>query len=763
MNILLVDSSMLYKGILQQALAPYGDVRIDQVTSLAQARQMLEDREFGFFVISGQLEDGSGLAFARELRQSGQAKVEPIVVLTSSASANMAAEALESGVTELFRKQDLDELLRFMRHYVEIHQPMYCRVLYVEDANDQRAVLAAQMREWGMTVEAFSSADEAWKAFDAGQYDLVLCDVVLGGQMTGSRLINRIRRSPLPRGATPLLAVTAFDHPARRVELFQLGVDDYVLKPIVEEELRARVHNLLSRKRAVERNQLLLSATALGVVTLDPLGHVDSLDANARAIFRAEEQAMIGLPLHTLFSDLGEAGAAKILETLDSGASQPKQRLHVLRQDGTTAPVEVTALEIMGETDYRQFAFLLRDIEHECTLAENLLKARVAAESAERMKAEFMANMSHEIRTPLNAIIGMAYLLQRAPLPEAYLSHVRRINNAGHQLLELVDSVLDLSKIGSGKLQLDARPVNVQEILNEVAGLIGGRAREKGLLVRVEPCQVPSGLVGDPLRLRQALLNYANNAVKFTERGECILRASVAARFTYGVMLQFEVEDTGIGISTEILQNLFAPFLQGDGSPTRQHGGTGIGLAITRELAELMGGQVGVSSEPGQGSRFWFTAMLEFAQTKLESLHSTPNILPAGQLEEILRAEFEGVRVLLVEDDRANREVGVALLKDVGLVVDTAGDGLEAIEKARQQRYALILMDILMPKLDGIQATREILQLPGGGDVPIVALTANALAEEKARCLEAGMKDFVTKPIHTEHLFSVLLRWLRRD
>ena len=746
MNILLVEASSLYRDILQQALGNYEDVEIHLAADRTQAMAALGDRKFQFFIISGQLPDGSGVDLARELRQSGLVMLEPIVLLTANASAQLAAEAGLAGVTELFRKQDLDELVRFLRHYLQVLQPMRCRILYVEDANDQRALLEAQLRAWGVSVDAFPSADEAWLAFEREPYDLVLCDVVLIGSMSGSRLINRIRRLPSPRGETPVLAVTAFDNPTRRIELFQLGVDDYVLKPVVEAELRVRIYNLVARKRAVERSHLLLSATSLGVVLVDVDGYVESLDDNAQSIFACDAGACVGKDIAALFADLGQEGAATLMHKLQQGELVKRSRQLALRSDGRKVSVEMTALMMRAGGDGRQFALLLRDTSEEDALAENLLRAKQAAEETERMKSEF----------PLNAIIGMAHLLMRAPLAAEQLSYVNHINTAGEHLLGLISGVLDLSKIGAGKLDLEALPIDLQSLVQDVADIVAERAKAKGLTVCVEVASLPRGVTGDPLRLRQALLNYASNAVKFTERGKIVLRVERVQDLGDSYLLRFEVEDSGIGIPPEVSEQLFAAFRQGDGSTTRRFGGTGLGLAITRELVGLMGGEVGVSSVPGGGSRFWFTARLTCSAQGVigEASAVTPDALSQAE-------HFAGKRVLLVEDDPVNRQVAEAILGQFDFVLDVAEDGQVAVDKVHEHEYDLILMDMLMPRMDGLQATQLIRAMPGRERIPVIALTANAFAEERQRCLDAGMNDFIAKPIRPDALFTVMGRYLR--
>ncbi len=760
MNILLVDSSPIYREILQQYLSHFPGVQVMLARSRQEAMELIAASQFDFFVVSGQLPDGDGVSFSRELRQLGHARVEPVVLLTATPSAELATAATHAGVTELFRKQDIDELLRFMRHYVELMQPMRCRILYIEDARDQRMVLEELLRSWGATVDAFAMADEAWQSFAEKDYDLVLCDVVLGGRMTGPRLINRIRRLPLPKGGVPILAVTAFDNPGRRIELFQLGVDDYVQKPILDEELRARIHNLLVRKRAVERSEMLLSATALGVAIVDRDGRVETLDDNARAMFGLEacdctQQApMLGLPAEKL-TDC----AAEVLKTLLQGQSIQRQKCQGKRKSGEAFPIELTGLEIESGANGQRFALLVRDVSEEQQLSSHLLRAKDAAELAERMKGEFLANMSHEIRTPLNAILGIAHLLKYDNLSIEQKTSVDHIEAAGQHLLALISDILDLSKIEAGRLELESIPLSIEETMLEVVSMVEPQLAAKGVELKVEAGELPAIVYGDPLRLRQAILNYASNAVKFTELGTVTLRSRVLEDSGDSVLLRFEVEDTGIGIPPEALDSIFSAFRQADNSTTRRYGGTGLGLAITQELAEAMGGEVGVSSRQGIGSVFWLTARLKCGTERRAIGRASAAELPA---EEVLRERYRGVKILLVEDEVVNRMVASNIIGRLGVTVDLAENGEVALDMVRQNTYDLVLMDMLMPNMDGLEATRRIRQLEGRTGLPIIALTANAFAAEKRRCLEAGMNGFVSKPFHPQTLYSTMLQCLER-
>ena len=417
-------------------------------------------------------------------------------------------------------------------------------------------------------------------------------------------------------------------------------------------------------------------------------------------------------------------------------------------QANAFGPDEVTLLEELA----RNLAYGIETLDDR--------RRRQQAELATQAKSEFLANMSHEIRTPLNTILGMAYLLHRKARDPEQSHRLGKIAGAGQHLLSIVNDILDFSKIEAGKLVLEERDLDLHGLAHNIASMLAEQADAKGLELKLELDPLLRVVRGDITRLTQAFLNLAANAVKFTERGSVTLRTVKTGETAESVSVQFEVVDTGIGIEPATLSNLFMPFQQADGTTTRKYGGTGLGLAITFGLAELMGGTAGAESQRGQGSRFWFTARLG------KSLQGAGTTGPAGSgpALELLRAGgHAGTRILLVEDDAINREVGRALLDEVGLVVDTAGNGAEAVARMRETDtcpYALLLMDMQMPRMDGLDATRQIRALPQGAAVPIVAMTANAYAEDRERCREAGMNDFVAKPVDPAHFYATLLRWL---
>lgn len=381
-----------------------------------------------------------------------------------------------------------------------------------------------------------------------------------------------------------------------------------------------------------------------------------------------------------------------------------------------------------------------------------------SAKAAASAKSEFLANMSHEIRTPLNGILGMVHLLRRDELSPKQVERLRTINSAADHLLNVINDILDLSKIEAGKLVLEQAEFSIDKVLSNVSAILASRTAAKGIALRVESVAVPSVLIGDQTRITQAVLNYANNALKFTEEGSVTVRCSVREIEESSVVLLFEVIDTGVGIAPESLTKLFESFTQADSTITREYGGTGLGLAITKRLVSLMGGEVGVSSVVGQGSLFWFTAKLGVvARSQLAVMEE----VSIERLEEKLKDNCAGKRILLVEDEVINRMVVTELLEPASLIVDVAENGVEAVNACKSgQHYDLILMDMQMPHMDGLTATRQIRQIAAYARVPIVAMTANAFNEDKEACLDAGMNDFLAKPVEPERFFATILNQL---
>lgn len=386
-----------------------------------------------------------------------------------------------------------------------------------------------------------------------------------------------------------------------------------------------------------------------------------------------------------------------------------------------------------------------------------LAVAKDAAEAALAAKSAFLARMSHEIRTPMNTIIGLNHIMLRDVTDPQMKQQIGKVLGAAEHLLGLIDDILDLSRIEAGQAQLAEGDFSARQLIDGVGGLIASQLSAKGLELRVEVADdVPRVLRGDANRIRQVLVNFATNAVKFTERGTVWFSATLADRDAGKVRIRFAVTDTGVGLSEDQCQRVFQAFEQGDGGATRRFGGTGLGLALCARLAQLMRGRVAVTSVPGEGSTFSLEVPLAVGEAAAARVDP-----PADEPTGLFRALGgpDSRRLLLVDDNELNLEVAATFLRILGYQAEIARDGIEAIEKAQQDRFAAILVDVQMPRMDGLEATRHIRQLPRHATTPIIAMTASVFEEDRKQCLAAGMDDLVSKPVDPTLLGRVLSRW----
>jgi signal transduction histidine kinase/ActR/RegA family two-component response regulator len=390
-----------------------------------------------------------------------------------------------------------------------------------------------------------------------------------------------------------------------------------------------------------------------------------------------------------------------------------------------------------------------------------LVSAKDAAEAANRAKSAFLANMSHELRTPMNGILGMIDLAKRRMADAKGLDQIDKAKLSANRLLGILNDILDISKIEAEHMVFESVPLQISVVVENLTSTLVHKTTEKGLRLETDlPVEIANApLNGDPLRLGQILINLVGNAIKFTEQGAVTLRARLVGETAEAVQIRFEVSDTGIGIESEAQTRLFQSFEQADNSMTRKYGGTGLGLAISKRLVQLMGGEIGMESTPGSGSTFWFVVPLKKREPGAVAPASAISSLTA---EQRLQRDYAGARLLLAEDEPVNREFALCLLEGFGFVIDLAEDGRQALELAKQNPYALILVDMQMPVMNGVEATQAIRADSLNRATPILAMTANASGADRDTCLAAGMNEHISKPVDPQKLFETLLVWLKK-
>jgi PAS domain S-box-containing protein len=557
---------------------------------------------------------------------------------------------------------------------------------------------------------------------------------------------------------------------ARRKDGSEFPVD-ISLSPLETREgvlVSAAVRDVTERKRAEAKFQGLLESAPDAIVVVGSDGLIRLVNKQTEVLFGYSRSELIGEPVERL---IPERLAGHHPDLRSGFFSAPSVRamganleLAARRKDGSEFPVDISLAPLETEegvlvsaavrdvTERKRSEAKLRERE------EQLAAARDQALEASRLKSQFLANMSHEIRTPMNGVLGMAELILTGPLPPEQRSRILNLKESGEGLLTIINDILDFSKMEAGKLELEEVDFSLPAAADGVIALLAPQANAKGLTLElsIDP-DVPHWVRGDAVRLRQILLNLTGNGIKFTSEGGVKLAISRP-----GARLRFTVEDTGMGIHPASKDRLLEPFSQGDASTTRRFGGTGLGLAICRQLIELMGGKLDFTSEPGEGSSFWFEIQLQEARRPAAAEPYPDSGLPDSAASGAEAPGGDGC-ILLVDDVAINRVVGKGLLESLGYEVETVVSGAEALSRMESRSYAAVLMDCLMPEMDGYETTRRIRALSSPAcDTPIIALTAAAMSGDRERCLASGMDDYISKPLDVVTLKEALARQVGR-
>ena len=554
------------------------------------------------------------------------------------------------------------------------------------------------------------------------------------------------------------------------ITLRMIHIDDTNLIILYTRDLRDEIEAQAQVREVTERNRIMIDASPICFVFFDDSFQVVDCNPAALSLFGMPDIETFADKFFALCPDCQDDGIAsfdgyrEIMQKTFNGGQMNFEWNH-LTANGELLPVDTTFVRVEYKGSYR-IAGYLRDLrEHNAVLEEmqraerKLREAKELAEDSARTKSEFLANMSHEIRTPMNGIIGITNLALRNETSDTQRDYLEKIDQSAKSLLRILDDILDFSKIEAGRLEIEQAEFRIDAVLNDIRNITAYAILQKGIEFSVNtPEELTYSVIGDSLRLKQVLLNITSNAIKFTEKGGVTISVEITDRKEDTVALLFSITDSGIGMTEVQVSRVFAAFGQADTSTSRKYGGTGLGLAISKSLVELMGGRIWLESEPGVGTTFRFTAEFEIAffdGTQPEAVSDSDDYIIPEQLI--------GSKLLLVEDNEINRLIATELLGSAGFEIDIAVNGLEAVHMVEKNKYDLILMDVQMPEMDGFESTRIIRSDSRNDEIPIIAMTANAMQGDREKSLESGMDDHITKPLMPRTLMETICNWLLKQ
>lgn len=758
-SVLIAEPSKTGRHIFNQLVSRLG-VKVTFTTSAEETILEARKHRYQMVCLSQKLPDDEGIHVCARLRKFEHYRTVTVLLVTPQKSAINYEDAFSSGVTQLIGRHELHRFVHALELMIERSKPISGKVLVVEDSRSQSEYISVLLKSMGLGVEVVSSGEDAIKALRENSYSLAMVDVVLAGSMTGVELVDYIRTLPEPKNRIRVLAMSAYEDSSRRIKLFNLGVDDFITKPLVREELVARVRGLLSQHHIAAANvenerlskslrQILdNSPDVIARFNLD--GELQFMNPRMALELGVDKDAFVGKH----FSELGlPQQTVEIYQSAITALIRTQQVVRYQLSGKNDVEFDIQFSPEVEDGQIVSFISSARDITGLSQLQKELLSSKQAVEMASEAKSRFLATMSHELRTPLNAISGFTQLLNKKLSDKQFDSaefgqFISLISENASNLTNLIDDVLDLSRIEAGKLKSHLQSVNIRELLDGIkAGFSSGcEVRKIRLDILFEQMDSES-MVLDKAKTLTILNNLIDNAIKFSHVGG-VVKVLVTQ---HDENLDIKIIDQGIGIPESFADRMFSPFEQVDNSRTRDYGGTGLGLSIVNKFTKFLGGVIEITSVENKGTTCHLT--LPFGDpTHVEDELSEE---PEDSLGKVMTEHrFSGQKVLVVEDSVVNQQLMRACLEDFGLSVEMAENGIEGIEKSVSWQPDLVLMDMHMPKMDGLEATLRIRQMEGLKTLPIFGLSADVHKEYIHRAFESGINEYLTKPVD----FNVLAR-----